>query len=33
NIESLFSISVNLLIDILLEACANSLPKGINERH
>lgn len=33
NIESLFSISVNLLIDILLEACANSLQKGINERH
>lgn len=33
NIESLFSVSVNLLIDILLEACANSLQKGINERH
>ncbi|KFP63808.1 hypothetical protein N322_02076, partial [Cariama cristata] len=33
SIESLFSISVNLLIDILLEACANSLQKGINERH
>lgn len=33
NIESLFSISVNLLIDILLEACTNSLQKRINERH
>ncbi|KFV64367.1 hypothetical protein N307_06034, partial [Dryobates pubescens] len=33
-IGSLLSISVHLLIDIiLLEACANSLQKGINERH
>ncbi|KFP87390.1 hypothetical protein N311_02832, partial [Apaloderma vittatum] len=33
SIGSLFSISVNLLIDILLEACAIILQKGINERH
>ncbi|KFZ67403.1 hypothetical protein N338_01001, partial [Podiceps cristatus] len=33
NIGSLFFISVNLLIDILREACANSLQKGINERY
>ncbi|KFP18313.1 hypothetical protein Z169_03104, partial [Egretta garzetta] len=33
SIESLFSVSVNLLIDILLEACANSLQREINERH
>ncbi|PKU47691.1 hypothetical protein llap_2024 [Limosa lapponica baueri] len=33
SIGSLFSPSLNLLIDILLEACANSLQKGINERH
>ncbi|KFQ15776.1 hypothetical protein N330_11535, partial [Leptosomus discolor] len=33
SIKSLFSISENLLMDILLEACANSLQKGINERH
>ncbi|KFW88065.1 hypothetical protein N305_00971, partial [Manacus vitellinus] len=33
SIESLFSISADLLIDILLEVFANSLQKGINERH
>ncbi|KFP02966.1 hypothetical protein N300_11414, partial [Calypte anna] len=33
SIGSLFSVSVNLIVDILLEACANSLQKGINERH
>ncbi|KFQ75608.1 hypothetical protein N335_02731, partial [Phaethon lepturus] len=33
SIGSLLSVSVNLLIGILLEACANSLQKGINERH
>ncbi|KFP96597.1 hypothetical protein N329_01528, partial [Haliaeetus albicilla] len=32
-IGSLFSVSVNLLIDILLEACANRLQKALNERH
>lgn len=26
-------LSVNLLLDILLEAYANSLQKGVNERH
>ncbi|KFW01899.1 hypothetical protein N326_01875, partial [Eurypyga helias] len=33
SIGSLFSVSVNLLIGILLEACGNSLQTGINERH